>query len=209
MINRRQFVGSLVVVSGAVVVVRSRVWGQPSSTSVVQSKSGIVVAVDRDRVYVNSSSGPLTVKTKPSTRIWKGEFGVNVDAIRPGDDLAMRGVIDVDGSFVPSEIWVNITILDGVVKSVSGNVVVVDVIRNDSVSQTRSVKLSDKTLSSQDVPLRKEQVQVGRVVQVIGLALEDGTIQATRVRVYVNGRLIDSTGSKHVNPVTGRVIDKP
>jgi len=121
----------------------------------------------------------------------------------------MRGVIDVDGSFVPSEIWVNITILDGVVKSVSGNVVVVDVIRNDSVSQTRSVKLSDKTLSSQDVPLRKEQVQVGRVVQVIGLALEDGTIQATRVRVYVNGRLIDSTGSKHVNPVTGRVIDKP
>ena len=194
--TRRQFVGSLAVVSGVVVVVRSRVWGQPASTSDVQSKSGIVVAVDRDRVYVNSSSGPLTVKTKPSTRIWKAEFGVKVDAIRPGDDLAMRGVIDVDGSFVPSEIWVNITVLDGVVKSVDGNVVVVDVIRNDSVSQTRSVKLSDKTLSLQDVPLRKEQVQIGRVVQVIGLALEDGTVQATRVRVYVNGRPIDSTGSK-------------
>jgi hypothetical protein len=154
-----------------------------------------VVAIDRDRVYVNNSTGPLTVRIKPSTRIWKGEFGIKVDAIRPGDDLAMRGVMDVNGSFLPSEIWVNITILDGVVNSVDGDTIVVDVVRNDSVSHTRIVRLSDKTLSTQDVPLKKEQVQIGRIVHVVGLALEDGTVQATRVRVYVNGRPIDSTGS--------------
>jgi hypothetical protein len=169
---------------------------------------GIAIGADVDKIYVKTGSGLLIVKPNPSTRIWKGEYGSKIDVIRPGDDLAMRGVAGPDGSFIPSEIWVNITILEGVVKSVKDNIIEVDAIRNDSVKETKAVKLTDGTLSTQDPPLRKDVVQVGRTVQVIGLALDDGSIQATRVRVYLNGRFLDATGTEFVDPRTGAIVDK-
>ncbi len=104
----------------------------------------------------------------------------------------MRGVFSLDGTFVPSEIWTNITILDGMVKSVSNDWIEVDLIRNDSVSESKIIKLSANTVSSQNVLLNKSLLQAGRAVQVIGLPLEDGAILATRVRIYENGRLVDS-----------------
>jgi uncharacterized protein DUF5666 len=205
MYNRREFAGRLAVIGGIAFALPVRNWAQQAA----HSRSGIAIAIDGDKIYVSTDSGPLTVKPKPSTRIWKGEYSSKIDVIRPGDDLAMRGVVGPDGSFVPSDIWVNITVLDGVVKSIEGTTIEVDAIRNDSVSETKTVKLTDGTLSSQNIPLKKEVVQVGRIVQVIGLALEDGSIQATRVRVYVNGRLLDATGTKYVDPRTGAIVDKP
>ncbi len=193
MYQRRAFTKHLIIAAGALLTCPLRSWAQSGvEATETHSKVGVVIAVGGDKIYVNSGSGPLTVKPKRSTRIWKGAYGVKIDAIRPGDDLATRGVFSLDGTFVPSEIWTNITILDGMVKSVSNDWIEVDLIRNDSVSESKIIKLSANTVSSQNVLLNKSLLQAGRAVQVIGLPLEDGAILATRVRIYENGRLVDS-----------------
>jgi hypothetical protein len=173
----------------------------------VESQSGIVAGIDRDQVFVTNGSGGLTLKMKGTVRIWKGEDGVPVSAIRLGNDLVMRGERDSDGTFVPSEIWVNITALDGIVKRIEGSAFTVEVVRNDSVPQVRTVKVTSKTVSGGEAPFKREQLQVGRLVRVIGLALEDGTVQASRITVYVKGRPIGSEGSKVMDP-TGKIRER-
>jgi len=209
-LNRRYFFVQFATVGSALVFTGAQPlgsWAQPAAPT-VESKSGIVVAVDRNQIFVNSANGALTLRMKSSVRIWKGEDGAPIDAIKPGDDLAMRGSMDSDGTFVPSEIWVNITALDGVIKKLDAPNVEIDVVRNDSIQQTKTVRITGKTLSVKDSPLKREQLQVGRHVRVIGLALEDGTIQASRITVYVGGRPVDSEGSKLVDPLTGRIIER-
>ncbi len=173
-----------------------------------QSPEGTVVATDRNIIYVKTSFGPVTVRVESATRIWKGDDGVDVGSIDVGDEVSMRGITDVDGNFVPSEVWVNISSLDGVITSVHGDAVDVRVIRNDDANETKRIRLTPKTLSAQNRPLRRQDLQPGRVVRVIGLALKDGMIQASRFIVYVNGRPVDSSVTKYVDPSTGRVTDK-
>lgn len=207
--NRRNFVR--MSITGGVLTVTGAHSGRVSAQSnpPIISESGTVVVTYGQSIYLSTSSGPLTVRVSPSTRIWKGEDGVGISAIRPQDELAVRGVADPSGVFVASEIWANIVSLDGVVNSVSGNNVDIQVVRNDSVSEVKRIRVTNKTVSSQSRPLKKENIQVGRCVRVIGLALEDGTIQASRLIVYVSGHPVDSTATKYVDPETGRIVDKP
>lgn len=129
---RRNFVGQFasagtvfVLAGGSQKVIRAQ------AAPPVESKSGIVVAVDGNRIFLNNGAGGLTLKMKSSVRIWKGEDGVPISAIRPGDDLAMRGVMDTDGTFVPAEIWVNIVAIDGLLKAINGALITIDVVRNE------------------------------------------------------------------------------
>ncbi len=174
---------------------------QSNNSKVWWNISGTVRATDENSLYVTTSSGLITVKFTSTTRIWKGEDGVSVKAIRQGDEVSIRGRKDVDGSLIPFEVWVNIAGLDGIIAKIEGPVIEVDVVRNDSVDEVRRVRLTGKTLSSENIPLKYEHLQVGRVVRVIGTALEDGTIQAYRVMVYVNGRPVDSFGRRYAGPV--------
>jgi len=211
--NRRRFL-ACGVLAGAVVTITGcfgKVTAQSDSSRLSQNKSGTVLAIDGDIIHTSSFPDPITAKFNSTTRIWKGEDGVAISAIRVGDEIAMRGFTDIDGSFVPSEVWVNIVSLDGIIASVDGPIVDVQVVPHgdDYVSEVRRIRLSNKTLSSEDIPLKYDHVQVGRVVRVIGLVLEDGTIQAYRVTMYVNGRPVDSLGRRYVDPLTGRISDKP
>lgn len=206
--NRRYIVGGF---AGGVLTIaglRPAISSAQSPARRVESKSGIVVAVDRNLIFIRTADGGLTLKLGGSVHIWKGEDGAPITAIRPGDDLAMRGVMDSDGTFVPTEIWVNIVALDGIIKKVEGSILTLDVVRNDSIAQNKVVRVTGKTLSARDVPIGKEQLQVGREVRVIGLALEDGTVQGTRINVYVNGRPVDSEGSKLLDPLTGKTVER-
>ena len=90
---RRELVKGLVY--GIAVVVAAG----PVSASPLDTTSGVVIAVVGDTITIDSPSGPLTVTTSNSTRIWKGEDGVAVQAIRPGDELSMQGSRGANGNF--------------------------------------------------------------------------------------------------------------
>lgn len=209
-VNRRCFVARFSLVGGALTIAGSRLClgAQLSAPKVLETRTGVVVATDRNIIYMTDSSGPVTVRISSSTRIWKGELGVDVSAIRPGDEIAVRGVRGADGSVVASQLWVNIVSLDGTITAVNGAVVSVREILHESLGEIKSIKLTDKTVTEQDNPVRKEDVQIGRYVHIIGLALEDGTVQATRFTVYVNGRPVDSRATKYVEPDTGQAVKK-
>jgi sulfur carrier protein ThiS len=178
------------------------------SAQAQESRIGTVVATDRNIVYVKTSFGPVTVRVESAARIWKGDDGMDVSAIDVGDEVSMRGITDVDGYFVPSQIWVNIGSLDGVITSVDGDAVDVRVVRNDDANETKRIRLTPKSLSAQNHLLRRQDIRPGRVVRVIGLILKDGTIRASRFIVYVNGRPVDSSIAKYIDPATGRIMDK-
>jgi len=79
---------------------------------------------------------------------------------------------------------------------------------DDSTTTVRHVRLTAETLCSGNNLLKLEHVQVGRAVKVIGLALENGTIQAYRMIVYVNRRPVDTFGANFVDPLTSHDRDE-
>jgi hypothetical protein len=198
--NRRHFVARIPVIGAAL----NRANGQPT-----ESKLGIVTGTDRNAIYLRGATGPIAIRTVPDTRIWKGEDGVDIAVIRTGDEVAARGNRDPDGTFIAFEIWVNITSLNGVIEWIDGNSVTVRTIQNDERSEIRQITITGKTLASRENLLRKSDLQAGRIVHVIGLSLEDGTIQASRIVVYVNGRPVDVKAGKYKDPGTGQIVDKP
>lgn len=211
MMNRRSFIVRIIPGTGVATLFGTfleKLNAQSNQTT--QNKSGIVTAIGQDRIYLNHTPNgvPITVRITSSTRIWKGEDGMDISVIRPGDEVSMRGVVEADGTFVPTEMWVNIVSLDGIIGSLNGDTVTVLLVRNESATETKQVRLTNNTLS-QTTPLKKEDIQAGRPVRVIGLALQDGTILATRFVVYVNGRAVDSRATRYVEPTTGKIVDKP
>lgn len=193
--NRRRFVTHVVLLVVAAVTLTglTAATGEPSKGhDIPWSITGVVLKTDGDVIRLNGPSGPVTVKCVRTTRVWKGEDGASVTSIRPGDEVAIRGRKSADGKVTAFEVWVNIVSLDGIIARVDGPVIDVDVVRNDSAKEIRRVRLTAKTQSSGNEPFKYEHLQVGRVVRVIGLALKDGTIQAFRIAVYVNGKPVDS-----------------
>jgi hypothetical protein len=78
----------------------------------IENKSGIVTGTDHNAIYLRAATGPIAIKTLPSTRVWKGEDSLNLAGIRTGDEIKVQGAREADGTFIASEIWANITSLD-------------------------------------------------------------------------------------------------
>lgn len=98
----------------------------------------------------------------------------------------------------------DITALDAVILKVDGATVTVDVIRNDSVSQIRTIRFTDATRSGTDGPLKPSSMVVGRKVRVIGVERPDGTVEATRMTIYI-GRRPEGTEGNRTLPMTGKL----
>jgi len=205
-------VARIALAGGALSITSSRVSGiraQSASSNPIENRIGTVIATDRNTIYVTYSGGPHTVKIVETTRIWKGELGSDPSVIRPGDEISVRGVRYGDGSLIASDVWLNIVALDGIIAKVNGLSVDVLPVRGQSVDQIKHIVLTDKTLTTNNNVVKREHIQPGRHAHVVGLALEDGTIQASRFTVYVGRRAVDSPpGLKYVDPATGKLIDK-
>ena len=197
--NRRHFVARIPVIGAAL----------QANAQTIESKSGVVTGIDHNAIYLRGSTGPIAIKTGSSTRIWKGDDGVDITLIRTGDEVLARGIRGADGTFTASEIWANITSLDGVIESIDANSLTIRTIRNDETSELLRVTITEKTLASRENFLKREDLKPGRVVHVIGLVLDDGTVQASRLVVYENGRPVDGAGTKYKDPRTGEIVDKP
>jgi hypothetical protein len=208
MINRRQFI-TTVTAAGAMVGVGPNhlfdLKGQTSAPQLPKGKAGIVVAVEGNTIYATNSVGPVTVKVGATTRIWKGTSDAGISAIVPGDDILMRGVTDTVGNFVPSEIWVNLASVEGVVHTVNGNAVDISPFRVERVGQITRVRITDRTATTANI---KIDIQPGRHVHVIGLAIPDGTIEATKLTVYINGQPAGSKATRFIDPYTGNIIER-
>lgn len=210
MLRRRTFITHFSLVGGLLSTTgyKPGILRAQSPVAVI-NKIGIVIAVDQNVIYLNGSDSPSTIKVNLSTDIWKGESGLSISVIHPQDEISVRGIMDTEGALIASDIWVNIASFSGVIGVVNGDTVQVQVPIGDSGMETKVVRLTNKTRSTQTILLKKDNVQAGRTVRIIGTALEDGTIQASVFVVYDNGRPVDFVGTKYVDPRSGKIIDRP
>lgn len=194
-INRRGFVAFTLLVGGILTIMGSRpasLRAQSNPSLGVENKIGTVMSRDGNVIHIKCSSGPVTVKVESTTEIWKGEDGLGPSVIHPGDEISVRGVRDAEGNLLASHVWINITAFDGIIMSVNGLTVGVRPLQGETEGKIKRVTLTDKTVSLQNNPVKKEDIQAGRHVHVVGLALPDGGIQASKFTVYVNRRPVDS-----------------
>lgn len=145
--------------------------------------SGRSFAADEAEIYATSNSRPLTIKLHKGQTVWKGPLGSGLTVIHPGDELILRGKTDADGTFVPSDIWCNITALSGRISAVSADAVSFMAAEPQAVTPRRVV-LTAKTLSECEGVTDGSALVVGRAVQVVGVATTDGAILATRVILF-------------------------
>jgi hypothetical protein len=143
--------------------------------------SGTIQSISGNTIYAaNTDSQPITLRLSPSSNIWKGQDGLDISVLRPGDHIYVDGTWNPDGSVTVRELDANIVNYFGQVVSVAK-----DQFEIIPDKHTRSVKA---LLSANNPPTvinngqgSAKDVQVGRYVQMIGLLRDDGTVLATRI----------------------------
>ncbi|MEP7365890.1 MAG: CRTAC1 family protein [Acidobacteriota bacterium] len=155
----------------------------------VSSFSGIVAAVGGDWVELKTGPGVERIQIGPKTNVWKGEDGMAVSVIHVGDEVTGRGVREVPDRIVASEMWVNIVSLDIAIVKWNGTEAEVRVGQNDQSSKPGRMRLTEKTAFTSGRPVSAEKLPLGQFMRVVGLRLDDGTIQATRVLIEDAARI--------------------
>ena len=175
---------------------------------------GRVTSVEQGRIH--ASSGPqgtltnLTITLASGGKVWKKTTRQDFSAIRVGDEILMRGYRVALGELAATDVWANITKISGHILDVSGNrfrVSLVDV-GGRPRGEEKTVLVDAGTVTDRDLPLSMRDVQKGRYVETIGLKMPDGTIAATRVTVFVNGRPVDMPANVQTRDARGNPVRK-
>jgi hypothetical protein len=157
---------------------------------------GRVTAVNPSEIH--ASSGPqgtltnLTITLAPGGKVWKKSTFQDFSAIRVGDEITIRGYRVATGEVQATQIYANITRVNGRVKSISGMRFDVEAFNEAAQprGETITVSIDTQTVTCREQPFSIAEVQKGTEVEVIGLRLSNRQIAASRVDVYVNGRQV-------------------
>jgi hypothetical protein len=161
----------------------------------VQSVSGNTISVvTEDRV--------MEVMANANTEAWKGKTTHNLSQVQIEDDFAARCRTDDNGRLVAEAIWLNLVNFPGVITKVGDDSF--EMLTNPNADpQSAYVKEMLKVIVDADTEFdnsAKEDLKVGRGVQLVGLDLKDGTIRATRVTVYEGNRPVRMKNPKIIPP---------
>ena len=139
------------------------------------------VAIRSGALFCNENGQRRSVRVARSCTVWKGREARDFSAVRPGDSLDIRIRKDQAAA---DYVWVNIAKTEGQILSVHGTsfeVAPFSMTERAGVLtvQRVAVKLSETT----DAPsgFRLNADLIGRAVMAVGLRLEDGTIEASKI----------------------------
>jgi uncharacterized protein DUF5666 len=172
----------------------------PPFTSIV----GTVESVSGSIVYLNTGSWINALHTDSKTEIWKGKIFHDLSPLKSGDDVLAKCRKDSAANLIVIEIWDNLVNFYGVITQIGGDSF--EVFTNPNADPKSAYKKERKVVVV-DVETvfqssAKEDLKVGRGVQVVGLDMKDGKVSATRVTIYERNRPV-RMGSGKVMPVTG------
>ena len=121
------------------------------------------------------------------------------DGLR-GSDGGYRVAV---GEVVATEVWGNYTRVFGRITDVRGNQF--DILL---YGDRKTILVDDKTVTDPNRPFSMRDVQKGRDAEVIGVTMSDGTIDAVRVIVSVNGRPAGMPPDATIRDLRGRPFRK-
>lgn len=163
---------------------------QPPKGPPPKSIVGTVEAISRNVIYVQSGLQLTALSVDDRTEVWKGKVFHDLSQLEVGDDLTARYRTDASGKLVADAIWLNIVNVFAVITKAGDNEF--EVFTNPNADPQSAYKKEDKFVTvDADTTFeasRREDLIQGRNVQVVGLNLKNGTIQATRVTVYEGNR---------------------
>ena len=154
---------------------------QGRQTSVV----GTIEKVSSREVQVNVGAQSLAFRIGSDTKVWKGRIYNDLAVLKVGDEVSVHAVEDAAGALAARSISVQkITIRAFVRKVDRASSTIVAAPETDSTrtgeASSRVVHYFPNTASFADL----KGLAVGHEVLVVGLTLQNGDVDATRVTVY-------------------------
>lgn len=206
----RRWIAPVVLVFVATVSVFRSASGQqrPTPNRPIIPVIGTVKAISGDVISVATGAGIEEVATNPQTEIWKGKTFHDLSPVQIGDDLSARCYRNASGKLVADVIWLNIVNFFGVITAVKGHSF--EMLTNpnadpDSAYVKRTLKVSVDADTIFEAST-KEDIRVGRNVQMVGLDLKNGAIRATRLTVYEGKRPVRMKAGAKVLAPDGTVM---
>lgn len=163
----------------------------PPSTSqplqpVANYRDGTVLSVSGDQVVLQTKSrGNVSLQLSSATRIWKGGWNSGLP-INVGDHVDAWGTPNGTGLNV-EKMWVNIVNLMGKITSLTSTSGSPQLNFADGRTGNQVVQINQNTIVDQGTKPETTygsgtvSLQTGQLMQIIGLLLSDGTVQATRL----------------------------
>ena len=209
MIGFSRLVPRAVLVLIATIAFVHRLPGQERSPSVhpIIPVIGTVKSISGNQISVESGTRIIAVATDDHTEVWKGKIFHDLSLVHVGDDFAGRCRADASGRLVADLIELNVVNFFGIITRVGGGGFEMLTNPNPNADpQSAYVKRKLKVTVDADTLFdasAKEDMKLGRDVQMVGLDLKNGTIRATRLTVYEGNRPV-RMGNGKVLPPTGQ-----
>lgn len=144
---------------------------------------GRILSLSGATMAVEAVEG-LTALSLLGARIWKGG-AASIAHLQAGDVVWARGVPLPDGTLLATDMWVNIVNVKGRVDTVVSSTTFVMQwgafgIVADSTRKTR-VTADAQTLFNDGLPTSSVTLVAGQPIQVVGTAVDESNIRATRI----------------------------
>ena len=188
-LHRRRFLRQAVFGSGAIPILAAgrlldaQQFVRPDAK--VQPVHGRILNVSGPTVSLDTVEGIRSLSVV-GARIWKGG-GTSSAQLRAGDVVWARGVQMSDGVLLVTELWSNIVNVSGRVDTIVSSTtfvmrwgpfgILTGAARRTTVTMDGRTMFNDGSVGS------RERLSSGAPVQVIGTALDESSVQATRIFV--------------------------
>jgi hypothetical protein len=182
------------LVIGFVVISLHSLPGQqrPPADRPITPVIGTVKAISGNQISVESGDRTIIVATNAHTEVWKGKTSHDLSQVQIGDDFAGRCRADGSGRLVAELIELNVVNFSGVITKVDRGGDSFEMFTNPNADpqsgyekKNLGVVVDADTLFDSSA---KDDLRVGRDVQMVGLDLRNGTTRATRIVVYEGNR---------------------
>ena len=151
-------------------------FGQPST---------VIGSIDRiadGEIAVRTPRGSFTIHAVDRTETVKDKTYRGFSPLKPGDEISARCETDGPGKLRALKIWANVITFSATVKYVNGDDIEVVTIPTSASGREehRIVHLHLDTAFS----TRKRDLVERQEIQVVGLEVDNGTVDAARISVY-------------------------
>jgi hypothetical protein len=147
----------------------------PHHVAELRPCGGILAAIAKDSISVKGDDGVCVMRINANTEVWRGEIFHDTGALKLGDDISARSVVEYPGGeLIAEQVDANITIAEGTIVALRSDRFVV----NEHPGHV-TVLFDARTAFDLDGGTLKK----GATVRAIGLDLGHNTFRASNIVV--------------------------
>jgi len=189
-------------VSSLMVAGTSTAFAQNQSKERWQVVTGTVEKVSADVIFVTTGVQLIALSVDGHTGLWKGKPVHDLSTVEIGDDVVARYRTQASGKHLADSIRLNGVRFFAVITKVTSSGFEVFTYpgadpNSGYTKENKIVSVDEDTLFEDSA---KEDLKVGRAVDVMGLALKDGTVRAARVTVSEGNRPVRMGNARIILP---------